>query len=220
MIPWTQLDPQLEPPYLRGLYPTPYEVDTTRWQVTTQPAVEPVTLDELRQFIKIDDRTEDSLVIALGKAARLGAERYIGRAFIKQTITLTMDYWPGQRLRLMLGPMLSVAPGVDCTIQTLDESNNVTVYDPNSYYIGPNTDYPEIMLKLGVTPPFNSFRFQQGYQVIYQAGFGATADLVPHSIKEAIKLWAAFMYEQRVYQADKPTDEAMVMLDPNTIPRI
>ncbi len=58
------------------------------------PALEPVTLAEVRQFLRLDDDSEDTLLTGLIKAARETLEVQTGLALINQTLRLYLDSWP------------------------------------------------------------------------------------------------------------------------------
>jgi len=73
------------------------------------PAVEPVTLAEMRAYLRLDDDAEDELVAALIKAARLVAEAACGRQLVEQSWRLTLDRWPcGRAVLLPLSPLIRI----------------------------------------------------------------------------------------------------------------
>lgn len=61
------------------------------------PIVEPVSLAELKEFLRIDqdDNSQDSTIAALAVAARAWAETFTGKRFVQQTWRLYMDFFPG-----------------------------------------------------------------------------------------------------------------------------
>jgi hypothetical protein len=61
------------------------------------PAVEPVTISELKNFLKVDpgDDTQDDVIATLAMAARSWCEGFTGRRFVQQTWQLLMDFFPG-----------------------------------------------------------------------------------------------------------------------------
>ena len=63
----------------------------------TPPAVEPVPLQDLKEFLKVDatDATQDNVLNALQMAARSWCEVFSGRRFVEQTWALYMDFFPG-----------------------------------------------------------------------------------------------------------------------------
>ncbi len=58
------------------------------------PATEPVTLDEAKEFLKIDTEDEDALLERLITAARHLIEAASGQMLIHQTWRLTCSRWP------------------------------------------------------------------------------------------------------------------------------
>ena len=88
------------------------------WKVTTQPLIEPVTVDEAKIFSRIDTIEEDNLIEGFIESVRMAAEEYLGRAFISQTITTVLDFWPGKIIELPRPPLISVTG-----IYTVDEDD-------------------------------------------------------------------------------------------------
>jgi uncharacterized phiE125 gp8 family phage protein len=48
-----------------------------------------------------------------------------------------------------------------------------------------------------VSPPTNSDRYYGGFRITYKAGYGDAPGDVPQNIREAIKMWATELYENR-----------------------
>ncbi len=66
----------------------------TALSVVTPPAVEPVTPENAKLHARIDLDVEDALVARWITAAREYAEEHTGRAWVNQTLLLTLDAWP------------------------------------------------------------------------------------------------------------------------------
>jgi uncharacterized phiE125 gp8 family phage protein/SPP1 family predicted phage head-tail adaptor len=62
--------------------------------VETAPAVEPVTLTEAKQHLRVDIADDDTYIEALIVAARQYAEEYLDRALISQQLAMRMDTFP------------------------------------------------------------------------------------------------------------------------------
>jgi uncharacterized phiE125 gp8 family phage protein len=62
------------------------------------PAAEPVTLADMRAFLRLDDPAEDELVTTLIATARECVEAASGRRLIAQTWRLALDRWPCRRI--------------------------------------------------------------------------------------------------------------------------
>jgi hypothetical protein len=64
---------------------------------TQPPALEPVSLSELKDMLRIDpsDTTQDDVLMGLNSAARAWCETVTQRRFVQQTWQLTLDFFPG-----------------------------------------------------------------------------------------------------------------------------
>jgi uncharacterized phiE125 gp8 family phage protein len=69
---------------------------TIRPKVITPPASEPLDVSDMADHLRLgDDASELAYVERLIKAVRVHLEHRLCRAFIKQTLEITLDYWPG-----------------------------------------------------------------------------------------------------------------------------
>ena len=60
-------------------------------QVTTAPTQEPLTLQEVKDYLRLDDALDERVLQDLVEAARMFCEDYTGRALMTQTRTMTID---------------------------------------------------------------------------------------------------------------------------------
>lgn len=183
------------------------------WYVSTAPATEPITADNVKDFARIDNATEDTLIEGFIEAVRDATEKYLRRALIEQTITLLMDFWPEDSLviELPMPPLISVTG-----IYTLDEDDAATTYSSSNYYVVTSTETRgKVILKQGVTAPTNTDRDYAGFKIIYKAGYGDEATDVPALIREGMKLWTAIFYDTRaLFVNGEPPPEVKTFLDP------
>ena len=168
------------------------------WRVTTEPTEEPITLAEVKEYARIDGSSENDVITAFIQAVRVATENYLGRALITQTLTMSMDYWPSDVIRLPRPRLISITE-----VRTVDESGATTTYASSNYMTRTLPEPGELVLKDGVTFPQNDERYVGGYEIEWVAGYGAVAS-VPSNIKEAMKFWVAMIYENRVPIADPP----------------
>lgn len=183
------------------------------WSVTTAPLVDPVTLDEVKAYGRIDGTEEDDILSSFIKSVIENMEGYLGRALIEQTITMYMDWWPGNIVKLPRPPLLSIT-----SVATLDESDVATIYSSDNYYAFTAAVPGELVLKQGVTEPVQYDRDRGGYRIIYVAGYGSTASYVPSMIKDCIKEWAIVDFDNRVV-SDLPPDYWLRKLTPYKVSR-
>lgn len=187
--------------------------DNRVWKVTTHPATEPITLQELKDFARIDGTDEDTLLNSFIESARRACENYLGRALIEQTITMKMDLWPRIIIELPRPPLISIT-----AVETLDESDVATVYASSNYFIITTSEPGSLVIKIGASMPNNTARNYGGYQIRYKAGYGSSKTDVPSAIRDGIKLWATDIYENR-FVRDEPPPEAMSLLYPYRVLR-
>jgi len=159
----------------------------------TPPAIEPVTLEELKDHLRVDSVDEDALLTGLIAAAREWCEGFQNRAYITQTLQLWLDEWPaGDAIVLPRPPLQSVASvkyyGTDDTEYTLDAADyRVSLYG----YKG------RVVLNYGKSWPSTTLRPAEAVVVEYDAGYGDDATDVPERARMAIKIVAAHLYENR-----------------------
>lgn len=179
-------------------------------KVTSQPALEPVSVAEIKNFLRIDITADDGLISDLIIAARQLAEEYTRRKFISTAITLTLDCWPTSRgemwwdgsrdgyigeidghakfIRLPYAPILSVT-----SITTYDDDSVASVYDAANYRLD---EAGRVYLNQGAVWPIN-LRDYNAIAVAYAAGYGTSPSSVPAAIRHGIKITVASMYENR-----------------------
>lgn len=178
------------------------------WRVTTGPAVEPVTLSEFKTFAKIDTDDEDAVLEGFISAVRIATEEYIGRALIRQTIRMLMDYWPDTVVELPRPPLISVD-----RVFVIDEDDVETVYGSDNYYVVTEATPGKLVLKKSAAIPVNTDRDHGGFGITFKAGYGPDASDVPRAIRIGIALWAAVVYSTRVLDSKNPPPAARSTLD-------
>jgi hypothetical protein len=215
------------------------------WITTVQPTIEPITVEELKLFARIDGTTEDLLLQGFIKSVREATELYLGRALITRTIRMIMDFWPGYYnyfppaagyagysgggdyhsgrdynfhpktdgvVELPSPPLISVT-----SVEKIDENDVATTYASTNYFVVTEAIPGYIMLKRGATPPINSDRYHGGIRITFTAGYGAVSSDVPQQILDAMKMWAAALYESRAIITEPPP-QARPLLDLYKVP--
>ena len=171
------------------------------FKLTSAPAVEIVTVDELKTFARIDGSDEDTLLLAFITSVREAIEAYTWRAMIEQSWRMSLDWWPSDVVELPRAPLISLD-----SVKTIDADGTETTYSSDNYYVVTDAEPGRIVLKNGVETPSNDDRYNSGFRINFTCGYGSTASYVPETIQTAIKLWATAVYETRAMTAEPPPD--------------
>lgn len=166
-----------------------------RLHLVTSPAVEPVSLAEVKLHRRIDDAAEDDLLVELIAAARQLFEDETGRQVVTATWRLDLDGFPCGKLEIPKAPLLAVSSVAyldpDGASQTWPASE-YTVEAPAGPFCRPGFLYPKVGYEY---PSVQSA--PNAVSVTFTAGYGATAALVPAAVKSTIKTLIGDLYEER-----------------------
>ena len=175
------------------------EEENLSWKVTTAPSIEPVTHSEVKTYARIDGSSENNLINGFITAVRGATEKYLGRALINQTITVSLNEWPTSPIDLPRPPLVSITE-----VRTIGEDLSESVYSSDNYYVRTNPEPGQLIIKFDKTDPQNDDRYFGGYEIEYVAGYGSSADDVPEAIKLGIIEWVKDIYENRVPISEPP----------------
>ena len=183
--------------------------------VLEDAASEPVTLQEMKDHLRISDDSEDGLLADMIIEARSEIEQASGLTLIRQKWRLTIDQWPGGRqvwwdgvrdghISEIYGPGSSAAltlpryPLIELdSVTVFDEDSNSTAVDIAETFDVDATQTPgRINLKVGATWPI-ALRANNAIQVDYYAGYGSTANDVPAPLRRAVRSLTAYLYGNR-----------------------
>lgn len=173
--------------------------------LTVAPDVEPLSVQEVKDNLKISDASEESRLASLITSARLWCEGYTNRSFIKQTRTQYMDdFWQPCEYRpvkerstidLLQGPLLSVSGTTVISVKYYNESDVLTTMPTSDYWIDDKRPIPRIYVK--ESWPTTKVR-PNAVEIAYWAGYGTSGVSVPQYLKDAMHLYIAHCYENRV----------------------
>lgn len=153
------------------------------------PAVEPVTLPEMRAWLRLDHADENGLITALIRSARLTVEAALRRILVETRFRLLLDRWPGGGLvRLPVSPLIAVE-----RVSVLDRAGAAQDLSPEAYELA-SLDPPHLAVAAGAPAPG---RRRRGIEVIVTAGYGPAAEDVPEPLRQAVRLLAAHWFEHR-----------------------
>lgn len=158
--------------------------------ISTPPTLEPVTVDELRAHLRIDDSAYDNELSRLITAARKSCEAYLNRQLIDASYQLTVDYWPAFPICLPIGPPDSVT-----SITYYDSSGVSQTWASSNYQVDSTGITGRIALASGATTPTLQTDRINAVTITFVAGYGATAASVPETVKQAILVLAGHWFE-------------------------
>jgi uncharacterized phiE125 gp8 family phage protein len=162
--------------------------------IVTPPTEEPVSLANAKLQMRVDHTADDTLIGIIIAAAREQCEEISRRAFVTQTLRLSLDAWPCEEnyISLPRPPLQSVT------------SVKYTDWNGAEYTLSASTDYlvdidsepGRVVLRSGAAWPGAVLCSAGAIKIIYVAGFGA-ATAVPKKYQQAVQILAAHFYENR-----------------------
>ena len=178
--------------------------------VTTGASIDPLTYSEIRDYLRLDEGVDETLLITLLKMATQYVENFTGRALINRTITLFVDgvdeidvaLWEGTRvapdmsirkryIELPSTPVSSVS-----SISSFSDNDTETTFASSKYFVDTVREPARVYLRDGEAWP-QSLRVANGLKIVYVAGYGSNRTDVPEAIRLGILNIVAFNYEHR-----------------------
>ena len=151
-----------------------------KWK-TTGTDTELITLAEAKNYLKIDDFSEDDdLINSLISAAREWVEAYVNRKFVNVEITEKFDSF-NEYLMLSVAPVVSVT-----SIKYYDTEGNEQTLNESVYSLDNFSEPCMINTKSGQNFPSVSSDTSNPIEVVYIAGFGNNVSDVPKIYRSAM----------------------------------
>ncbi len=168
--------------------------------LTAAPALEPVSVSEAKDYLRVDTAIEDPVVASLILAARLHIEGALDIAMVTQSWSLFLDCWPEEgRVSIPLGPLKSVD-----SVKVYDADDAAQTVSPETYVVDLSSLRPRLVRQGGAIWP-RPGRSANGIEIALTAGFGDTPAHVPQPIRQAVLMLVAHWYQEREPVAfDKP----------------
>jgi hypothetical protein len=198
--------------------------------VVTSPAIEPLTLEEAKAWMRVDTTADDVVITSLIAQARSEVEQRTTLRLLTQTLRLDLDAWPAdpapdtwwdgvregpisllsnpRPISLPVGPIQSVT-----SVQTLDETGATTAFT-GWYLADAGTRFARIILKAN-TPPPAILRSAGGLRVTFVAGWTDKA-LIDARVVRAVWNLVGYWYENRGAVDPKAKDKINEILAPLT----
>lgn len=163
---------------------------------TVSPVIEPVTIAELKTYLRLEHEGENDLLSSLIRAAREEIEVSCGIALIRQNWRLTLDDMPRSgRVPLRRHPVSEIT-----SITLFGPDGEASALNPTAYKLE-RSRRPEIVQFISIP---SMIAMTNGMEIDFTAGFGESAVDVPDLLKRAIILLAAHWFEFRAqFSADQ-----------------
>lgn len=191
-------------------------------EITTPPAVEPVTLAEAKAFLRLEITNDDDLVTELISAARIHCETVLRQCLITTQFRWSLDQFPWgggywNRAIRQMGPspywlpantgILHLPKAPLQSVQSVgytDYNGNVDVIDPSLYKVATVTPAAggqvagtgRIQPRYGKTWPVARPEIES-IAIAFTAGYGDDGTKVPSNVKVAMKMMITHWYETR-----------------------
>lgn len=159
----------------------------TFWKSTTVPDMEPVTLTDAKNWLRVVGDDEDSTLLGLIRSVRTAIEEQAGVITTSRTVSVTMDGFPsGSQIALPVSPVESLT-----SVNYYDEDGNdteltglVLIGNEFSPQLWNDDDWPQ------------TYSRPDAVRIVLKAGYGMPEE-VPANIIQAIKMTLAYWYDHR-----------------------
>ena len=166
-----------------------------RWSLgKTVPAQEPVGLEEMKAWARIDDADSDATISGNIVMARRWVETFTQRALITQTYTYKIDRFPGP-----ITTVIELPGGFTQTLTSiayLDTDGNPQTWTASDYIADLTSEPALVGLAYNIDWPLIRL-WDLPVTLTYSAGYGDDPGDVPEELRTSIKIIAAEHYENR-----------------------
>lgn len=161
--------------------------------VVTGPAAEPVRMETLKQYLRLDFADDDALLADLLAAARKQAEEISRQVLITTTFETWLECWPADGIiELPRRPVTSVTSVKYYTLANVETTLAASTY----VALLSNKALPKIVPAYGYTWP-TDLRQHDAIVVKYTAGHGTKPADVEARYRDLVAALVAIRYEAR-----------------------
>ena len=161
---------------------------------SNNPANTPLTLEEAKQHIRIDDTANDAYIQDLIHAVTSHVEGYLGRTLITTTYSWHQDRFPGWGSGVMFVPRPKLQSVESITY--VNQSGDSTTWGSTFYTVDTVSQPGRIQPAWQETWPI-ARRQHNAITVKYDAGYGDDAKDVPMDIRRGMLFMLGHLYENR-----------------------
>lgn len=157
----------------------------------TGPALEPVSLADVKAHLRVDGDDDDLLLQAAIVSARYHVETLTRRFLIEQTWRVYLDAWPRKRIvRLPPAPLISVD-----AVTVYDANGDPQTVDPDDYEVDTAAVPGRVILAAAAPAP--AARAVNGIEIDVTVGYGPSSVDVPAALRQAVLMLVTHWYEHR-----------------------
>ncbi len=160
--------------------------------------VEPVSLTEIKDFLRIDNTDSDTLLGYLILSSREYAERITSRSFITKSLIDYLNKWPDDNFIELRYSKVQTTTSI--IYRDTDYTENT--FDSDSYRKDDVSEPSRIYLNYGESWPSEALHPVNPIKITYTSGYGAAATDVPEPIRTWLKQCIAFLYENRMHDIE------------------
>lgn len=170
---------------------------TTAIELVTGPVSSVLSLSEVKAHLRISGSDEDTLLnnLIYAAEAHVDAEGDLGRAMVTQTWAQWEPPVPGWP-RLTMTPFAALV-----SVEYYDTDGALQTATLANYETQKAGDFVRVKPKDGESWPATASR-NDAIKITYTAGFGANGTDVPESIRQAMLMLIAHLYENREAASD------------------
>jgi uncharacterized phiE125 gp8 family phage protein len=160
------------------------------------PAVEPITLTETKQHLRVDTDADDSYIASLVTAAREYCEDYLDRTLIHTQWQMKMDNFPSE-IGIPRPPMVASGTATAVTVTYVENSlGGTATLASNQYRVDRDATPGAVRPLYGGSWP-SHLSDENSVTVTWWGGYGPGVNDVPRVIRHAMLMLVASWYERR-----------------------
>lgn len=148
-----------------------------------------VTLEEAKNYLRVDSADDDNLITALIEVAEDLVEKFTWQTLLIKSFELIYDE-AGESIEIPKSPLVEVTK-----IEVIDDEGTKTLVDPSIYMVDLTGMRGRIYLKKGCTWP--SHRGFASFIITVKAGYGSVPEEVPMALRQAALSALSILYENR-----------------------
>lgn len=158
-----------------------------------EPAAEPLSLEEVRQHLRIPEEEDDGLLLAYLMAARRYFEDHDNRRLCTQTWELRLQHFPASGIiEIPLRPLQVIN-----SVKYINASGVETTVADTEYQVDADSFMPRLAPAPGKLWPLPLFGIFNPISINFDVGYDDVEGGIPQHLKQALLLLIGHFYENR-----------------------